>query len=199
MWIFQIVGVIVLLGLILFLLLFIVYLMMKRKPVKAFIDPEKMPKLTPVPIPTKNRSFFMKILVWVFEVRKWELSQNWFFKLDDGTEIVLPEDFKFDGASIPRLFWAILSPTGLLLIPGLIHDYGYKYNQLWMKDNEDNITEYMQGEGKSYWDRLFLEVGKQVNGFALINLIAWLGVFIGGSGAWKKHREKNESPRKPKL
>jgi hypothetical protein len=43
--------------------------------------------------------------------------------LKDGTEIILPADFELDGASIPRIFWGILSPVGLLLIPGLIHDY----------------------------------------------------------------------------
>ncbi len=158
-----------------------------------------MPKLTPVPIPTKNRRFLMRMLVWFFEVRKWELSQHWSFRLEDRTEIVLPKGFRFDGASIPRPFWAILSPIGLLLIPGLIHDYGYKYDQLWMKGENNEILEFKKGKGKSYWDKLFLEVGKQVNGFAPIDRIAWLGVVLGGGGAWKKHRNTNATPQRPAL
>lgn len=193
---FEIVGIIICLALILFLMLFVIYYLI-LKPAQSFIDPDKMPNLRPIPIPSKNRGFFMKILVWFFEIRKWELSQIWTFELEDGTEIVLPNDFRFDGASIPRPFWAILSPTGLLLIPGLIHDYGYKYDQLWKKSEDNNIVEYQKGAGKSYWDGLFLQVGKQVNGFTLIDRIAWLGVVIGGGGAWKKHRKVNKSPQKP--
>ncbi len=198
MWFFEIVGVTVVLGFILFLLLLIIYFLI-IKAAEAFISPEKMPRLTPIPIPSKNRPLFLKILVWFFEVRQWELSEPWVFKLENDVEIVIQKGFRFDGASIPRPFWAILSPTGLLLIPGLIHDYGYKYDQLWKKDENNKIIEYMRGAGKNYWDKLFLEVGKQVNGFALIDRIAWLGVAIGGGGAWNKHRANDESPQKPKL
>ena len=59
--------------------------------------------------------------------------------------------------------------------------------------------EHKKGAGKSYWDRLFLEVGKQVNGFALIDRIAWLGILIGGGGTWRKHRATDENPQKPEL
>lgn len=195
---FEIVGIVVVLNFVLFLLLLLTYFLIVR-PVEASIGLGGMPKLTPVPIPTKSRPFLMRILVWCFEVRKWELSQNWTFQFEDGCEIVLPEGFRFDGASIPRPFWAILSPTGLLLIPGLIHDYGYKYDQLWRKGENNKILEFEKGAGKSYWDNLFLEVGKQVNGLAGIDRIAWLGVKIGGSGAWNKHRNMNEPPQKPVL
>ena len=198
MWFFEIVGIIGVLGLIVFLLLFLIYALVVRQG-NASIELGGMPKLTPIPIPTKRRPFLMRILVWFFEVRKWELSQNWSFQLEDGPEIVLPKGFRFDGASIPRPFWAILSPTGLLLIPGLLHDYGYKYDQLWTKGANNEILEFKKGKGKSYWDGLFLEVGKQVNGFAAIDRIAWFGVKIGGGGAWKKHRTMNETPQKPVL
>ena len=69
----------------------------------------------------------MRLLVWIFEVRKWELMENWYFTLNDDVQIVINKGFVFDGASIPRPLWAFLSPVGLLLIPGLIHDYGYKF------------------------------------------------------------------------
>lgn len=195
---FEIVGVFVVLGLIFFLLLFIVYLI-AIKPKEAFIEPKNMPKLTPIPIPTKNRSFFKRILVWFFDVRKWELAQNWLFKIKDDTEIVIPKGFRFDGASVPRPLWAIMSPTGLLLIPGLIHDYGYKYNQLWKRESDSKIVAYMNKAGKSYWDKLFLEVGEQVNGFALIGRIAFLGIVLGGSWARKKPPQKGRKSRYPKI
>ena len=141
----------------------------------------------------------MRVLVWLFDIRKWQLIQNWHFKLENGIEIVLYEDFIFDGASIPRIFWFLLSPVGLLLIPGLIHDYGYRYDQIWQKNANGEIEPYMKEAGRKAWDDLFRTVGIQVNGFAGIDFIAWLGLRIGGCFAWYKHRQANESPVLPRL
>ena len=126
---FQIVGAVVIALLVVITVLFIVYKIF-RKEIKSLITAEKMPVLLPLPIPTKNRPFIMRLLVWLFDIRKWQLVENWHFEIEKGPEIVIPKDFKFDGASILRVFCAILSPVGLLLIPGLIHDYGYRFNQI---------------------------------------------------------------------
>ena len=141
----------------------------------------------------------MRVLVWLFDIRKWQLLQNWHFKLENGIEIVLHEDFTFDGASILRIFWFLLSPVGLLLIPGLIHDYGYRYDQIWQKNANGEIEPYMKEAGRKAWDDHFRTVGLQVNGFAGIDFIAWLGLRIGGCFAWHKHRQTNESPVPPRL
>ena len=185
---FEIVGVVVVLSLMLYLLLFVLYRIFVKE-LEPSLDPAQMPKLRPVPIPSKNCSFFTKILVWFFKVRQWDLAAHWVFTLTDGTDIVIPKGFRFDGASIPRPFWAILSPTGLLLIPGLIHDYGYKHNHIWKRGKDNKVSKYKQGAGKSYWDKLFLEVGKQVNGFTVVDFIAWLGIVISGHVIWRKHRK----------
>ncbi len=172
----------------------------KKKP-SAAIDLSKMPLLRPVPIPTKNRSFFMRILVWIYDVRKWELAANWEYELSPGNRIILPEGFRFDGASIPRVLWAFLNPIGLLLIPGLIHDYGYRHKQLWKIDEDRNeVVSYEEGQQKkTYWDRLFRRVGKQVNGTRIINLVAFLAVYFGGYGAWRNNRKREENEHKSAM
>jgi hypothetical protein len=38
--------------------------------------------------------------------------------------ITAPAGFRTDGASIPRVLWALLSPTGRWLAPAVIHDMG---------------------------------------------------------------------------
>ena len=43
----------------------------------------------------------------------------------NGNLILVPCGFKTDFASIPRIFWAILSPLGRHTIPSIIHDYLY--------------------------------------------------------------------------
>ncbi|MFH4887076.1 DUF1353 domain-containing protein [Vibrio alginolyticus] len=156
-----------------------------------------MPKLKPIPIQTKNqKGFLRKIVVFVTQVRKWELVDNWTYKLNDDITLVIEKGFRFDGASIPRIFWAILNPTGLLLIPGLIHDYGYRYDQIWRLEGNNEVSVFGKGKGKAYWDNLFMKVGDDVNRVGLINLIAKLGVVWGGATAWKKHR--NNTDQKPK-
>ena len=96
------------------------------------------PKLRPIPIRTKKVGYFKALWRWFFSIRQWVVLEEWHFLLPDETRIHIPEGFEFDGASISRPFWAILSPVGLLLIPGLIHDYAYKYDGL-LTRNEEGI------------------------------------------------------------
>ena len=201
MIIFQIVGIVVMTLLLVIIGLFILYALF-RKDIRPLITEEEMPVLLPIPIPTKNRTFIMRVLVWLFDIRKWQLVQNWHFKLKNDAEIVeivLPKDFRFDGASIPRIFWFLLSPVGLLLIPGLIHDYGYRFDQLWQKNANGEIEPFMKEAGRKAWDDLFKAVGIQVNGFAGIDFVAWIGLRLGGFFAWHKHRQRNEIPVPPQL
>ncbi len=190
-------GLIVMILMAIYLLIYVLYL-------KLTIQTDStswtvaMPKLKPIQIQTKNqKTLIHKLVVFIIEVRKWEVTENWHYKLNDGTELVIPEGFQFDGASIPRPFWAILSPIGLLLIPGLLHDYGYKYDQIWQLDPDNGVLAYKQGAGKPFWDNLFKQVGQEVNGFFLINVIAWLAVLIGGDGAWNEYREEGLIADKP--
>ena len=199
--IYQIIGMLAIWLLLIFIGLFIVYAIFRREA-KLLITDAEMPVLCPLPIPTKNRTLIMRVLVWLFDVRKWRLVETWYFKLRkerEIVEIVLPKDFEFNGASIPRIFWFILSPVGLLMIPGLIHDYGYRFNQIWQKNVHGELEPYMKDVKRKDWDDLFRTVGEQVNGFAGIDFIAWLGLRVGGWFAWWKHRRREETPDPPEL
>ncbi|WP_415896395.1 DUF1353 domain-containing protein [Neptuniibacter sp. QD72_48] len=153
-----------------------------------------MPTIRPLPIKTKNESLIIRILRWIFAVRKWVLTEDWTYTMRDGTKIVIPKGFEFDGASIPRPLWAILSPTGLLFLPGLIHDYAYKYDQLIGIDENGKRYAYKAGAGKSHWDRVFRETGIDINGVAIIDTLAWLALALGGWYTWRQHRKTNAQP-----
>ena len=187
--------IIVLFGLLLLALL--IYFLFGKKKVETAVSSEGMPNLKPLPIPMKGKDIFMRIASWLFSMRRWVVLDNWYFTLEDGTEIVLHKGFEFDGASVPRPLWFFLSPTGLLLIPGLLHDYGYKYNQLWQKDSNGQIVAYKKDATREEWDELFWKVGQQINGLAVIDYIAYLGVKYFGKGAWNKHRKANAQPSQP--
>ena len=86
------------------------------------------PILEPLPIKTKGFGWWKKLWIWISATRKFKVREDYTYYIPwlDVT-VLIPAGFIFDGASIPRMFWPLLSPTGILFIPGLLHDYGYKY------------------------------------------------------------------------
>ena len=160
----------------------------------------EMPVIIPLPIETKGKGFFQKIWAWITEVRSWKLAENWEYELK-GTRIVIPKGFIFDGASIPRPLWGILSPTGLLLIPGLIHDFGYRFDYLWavIPDTESGYIKIHEQAGQKYWDEVFYYLGMEINGIKTINFIAWLALSTMGFLAWNANRKRNYQDIDPSL
>ena len=150
----------------------------------------EMPILKPVPIKTRNHPLAVRIWRWITCVRKWEVAGDWTHTIPDGTTIVIHSGFTFDGASIPKPLWALLSPTGLLLIPGLIHDYAYRYDYLIGRDAHGMEYKYKQKAGRKHWDRLFREVGLKVNGLTLIDTLAWAMLYLFGGLAWNANRKR---------
>jgi len=136
----------------------------------------EMPILRPVPIPTKGLGFWQRIKVWRHTTRKWEVMEDWDYP-GFGT---IPKGFVFDGASIPRPLWWFLSPVGLLLIPGLIHDWGYRENPGGAGPNDRKL-----------WDMFFRQIIKEVTDTTIIPWIAYFAVRIGGWKAWKEHRKND--------
>jgi len=157
----------------------------------------KMPILQPVPIKTKDAIWPVALWRWLTSIRKWRMVEDYAYFLKHGAMIVIPKDFVFDGASIPRIFWMILSPTGLLLIPGLLHDYAYRNDCLltWIRYEGDEYP-YIQlvlvpayhRQGRAHWDRMFREEAICINGFHIINYVAWIALRLFGWIVWNKHR-----------
>lgn len=143
-----------------------------------------MPLIQPLPIPTRGRSFFTAIWVWLTNSRKWLVAEDWPFQIN-GESYVIPKGFKFDGASIPRAFWFLLNPIGLLLIPGLIHDYAYANEGLLFQSRVEGPT-----MTQSECDMTFREAAIAVNGFKFINYCAWFTLYCFGFLAFNKHRRR---------
>ncbi len=182
-----------------YLLLYIIKIFIHLDALPA-ISLDSMPVVKPVPIPTKNqKTKLQKLVASIFKVRKWVLTENWYYELSDGSKIVIPEGFEFDGASIPRPLWALLSPTGLLLIPGLVHDYAYMYAQLWQVASNGIVEPYGQEKSRKEWDKLFRTMGQEINGFSLVNYMSWLALWLGGWLVWRGHRKTNKKPSQPVL
>ena len=145
-----------------------------------------MPHMKPIAIPTKGKGFWGGLKVWLFVSRKWEIVSDYHYNID-GQDLVIPKGFVFDGASVPKFLHTWLSPMGVLLVGGLIHDYGYKYQTLLCKGKKKAIGMKTQ----SQLDVIFRDVNIVQNGFRLINYLAYYGLKLGGFAAWNKHRKVN--------
>tara|TARA_B110000858_G_scaffold123481_1_gene140812 strand:+ start:172 stop:753 length:582 start_codon:yes stop_codon:yes gene_type:complete len=144
------------------------------------------PLMKPLRIATKGKGFFKMILMWLLGVRHWEIAKDFHYELD-GQQFVIPAGFKFDGASIPKFLHMFLSPVGVLLIGGLVHDYAYKYETLLHKNKKDTMGVIKQKKA----DQIFRDINIEINGFYLMNLLAYWSLRIGGFMAWNKHRKVN--------
>ena len=143
------------------------------------------PHMKPIKIPTKGKGFWTAIMLWVFGTRRWEITKDFHYSLN-GENFIIPKGFKFDGASVPKFLAQFLSPVGLLLIGGLIHDYGYKYETLLRKDKTTNGI-----RSQKWMDKTFRDINIEVNGFYFLNYLAYWALRLGGWVAWNKHRKVN--------
>ena len=147
---------------------------------------KEYPHMKPLRMATKDKGFFGGIWLWIATTRKWEITQDWTFSL--GTQhFVIPKGFVFDGASVPKYFRSYLSPMGVLLIGGLVHDYGYKYETLLMAGKKKVLSK----KNQKWMDKTFRDINIDQNGFKIINWIAYLALRGGGWLAWRKHRKNN--------
>ena len=76
---------------------------------------------------------------------------------------------------------------GVLLIGGLIHDYAYKYETLLKSDKKNTMGVISQKTA----DQIFRDINIEINGFYLMNLLAYWSLRVGGFMAWNKHRKVN--------
>lgn len=145
------------------------------------------PKIKPIPLKTKQSGFFKILYEWLAVGRKWEVIEDWRFVINDGTILLIPKGFIFNGASIPRFLRFIFSPVGLLFIPSVFHDYAYENDYLLEINSKAKVIRHRQGYGRAHWDKMFSKLSTQVNGFSIIGKLARLALIVGGQLIWEKH------------
>ena len=68
--------------------------------------------------------------------------------------VYVPKNFVTDGASIPRMFWAILSPFGAYFPAALVHDFLYsERNDEFTRAEADEVFLEAMQECKVPWHR----------------------------------------------
>jgi hypothetical protein len=97
----------------------------------------------------------------------WELAKE--YRLNGYTA---PKGLRFDGASIPRVFWWWYDPSGAAFPAAIIHDYHYTYQPISRRS----------ADGAFYKNLLAIGVRPAAA------WLMWLGVRLFGGRAWKRHK-----------
>jgi len=147
---------------------------------------DEYPHMKPIRIPTKSKGFWGAIFMWLLGKRHWEISKDFVYEIH-GIKYVIPKGFKFDGASVPKFLATFLSPVGVLLLGGLIHDYAYKYAALKPALKKDDLLIVDQKKA----DKIFRDINIEINGFYFLNYLAYWALRLGGWFAWNGHRKRN--------
>jgi len=176
-WQFTLVGIFIIIA-------YILTLVMAERHNHIWFKVEKMPTMKPISIPTKNKGFWAGVWTWLMVTRTWEITKDYKYSIN-GEDLVIPAGFIFDGASVPKFFRSWLSPMGVLLIGGLVHDYGYKYQTL-LKSEKKNCNGL---KTQKEMDTIFRDINIEVNGFRVINYLAYYALRLGGFMAWRGHRK----------
>jgi len=135
------------------------------------------------------------------------LLEDWILILPGGLQIIVPRGFVTDGASIPRALWWLLSPFGVLLEGGIVHDFGYQYGYLlapYRIDQPWNLAslrlraEYAAiygptipvyvGKGQGFYDDLLQEVTVDLTGASAQAWAARSALRLFGMLAWCRYR-----------
>ena len=178
-WQFAVVGILIIIG-------WIINKFDDKEGTKRIgFEYKEMPHMKPIPIPTKNKGFWSAIWMWLTGSRQWIVAKDFTYTLD-AVEYVIPKGFQFDGASIPKFLHTWLSPTGVLLMGGLVHDYAYKYETLKRKD-KGTWGKMNQKEA----DQIFRDINIEINGFKFLNYLAYWALRVGGFVAWNGHRKND--------
>ena len=176
-WQWTILAVLVLIG-------FIVNKVDKKEETLVGFKYKFMPVMSPLPIKTKDKGFWKGILMWLMGTRKWKIEQDFNYTLND-VEYKIPAGFEFDGASVPKFLATFLSPVGVLLMGGLVHDYGYKFATLMKKDGST-----IGYHDQKFMDGVFRDICIEVNGFRVLNYLAYWTLRLAGFVAWNGHKKR---------
>ena len=176
-WQWTVLGVLVLIG-------FVVNKVDKKEETLVDFKYKFMPVMSPLPIKTKDKGFWKGILMWLMGTRKWKIEQDFNYTLND-VEYKIPAGFEFDGASVPKFLATFLSPVGVLLMGGLVHDYGYKFATLMKKDGST-----IGYHDQKFMDGVFRDICIEVNGFRVLNYLAYWTLRLAGFVAWNGHKKR---------
>lgn len=130
-----------------------------------------------------DKPLLQRLLGWretvVYEVVAHYVHTTW---IDERPiNVLLPAGFRTDLASTPPLTWLFgFRPDGVMMVPGLIHDWYYRHGYL-LTDKHEIIY---KDKGKLWADKLFAATTARMAGVKTPGLLALIALAICGWPAW---------------
>lgn len=119
------------------------------------------------------------------EDKLWEIYEECRYKPDCDTHtLIVPKGYKTDLASVPRIFWAIISSFELSLAAPVFHDLIYQCAGELLEGTVEPFPR--QKFERSEADNLFLELMTKANVPRWKREVAYYAVYYGAWWAWKK-------------
>ena len=116
-------------------------------------------------------SFTKPLIVKKLKGGMWEVvfGFQYFIGKENSNEwVIVPEGFKTDFASIPRIFWTILPPDGTYSQSAVLHDFFYSTQVYTRKRSDQIFLESMEVLGVEWWKRKIMYRAVRIFGF-----LAW--------------------------
>ena len=104
--------------------------------------------------------------------RKWLFLEPWTPTSPSLGKLHIPKGYVSDGATVPRLLWMFFSPTGVLFIASLWHDFAIKEQYL-VLDGETIRSD------DSTFDNMFYQILIEEGVSPVTAIAAYVGVRIG--------------------
>ena len=105
--------------------------------------------------------------------------------------IFIPNTFLFDGASVPKILNSLFSPTGMLLLGALPHDFGYRYECLMLVDPMTGEL-YVRNFTKKELDLLFRYLCTYESGLNKASAVAEFTLSFAGYIGWRQNRKADK-------
>lgn len=122
-------------------------------------------------------------------IKAWILQEDYYNTI---AKVRIPSGFKYDGASVPRILWAIINPLDLSEAAPLVHDYLYRLAgqpvREWIDAEHPGDERYYP---KKYADTLFRDIMKQWKVDEWKESAAYHAVDSFAGFAWRKHLKDN--------
>jgi len=96
----------------------------------------------------------------------WKVHEQFQYSSDIlNTIVTIPVGFITDGASIPKIFWNILQPTGPYFRAAVIHDYLYRWQKFTRRQSDDALLEGMWVLNCKRWQYCCIYIAVRCFGF----------------------------------
>jgi len=161
------------------------------------INPENFTKKIHFPItraiykkPPK-RTWFQKLFKFFVYRRSFEMMEDYVLWVPClNSFIFIPKRFVSDLASVPKVLNGIYNTNGMLLLGAWPHDFGYKYESLFLVDEKTGELT-VKSFSKKELDNIFKSLCAWESGFKGAAAVAKEGLSLFGFTGWNENRKAN--------